>query len=61
MASIPGRQLLRVMSMEGVTAPSQSNDSPCPACTRCLRLAVLLQHDDKRLVMCPHYGWETHE
>jgi len=61
MASTPSRQLLKDISMEDVTALSQSNNPLYPACSRSLSLAVALQRDDKRLVMCPHCGWEMDE
>jgi predicted RNA-binding Zn-ribbon protein involved in translation (DUF1610 family) len=60
MVSTPGRRVLRDMSMEDITPPSQSDDPSCPACTRSLNPALALQRDHERVVICPHCGWEMH-
>jgi hypothetical protein len=56
-----GKEALRGMCMDHITRPDASDDPPCPAYTRSLNPAVLLQRDDKRVVMCPHCGWEMYE
>jgi hypothetical protein len=52
---------LRGVSMGHITWADASDDPPCPACTRSLNSSVRLQRDDKRVVMCPHCGWEIDE
>jgi hypothetical protein len=61
MLSMDGKEARRGMCMDHIARPDTSDNPPYPACTRSLSLAVLLQRDDKRLVMCPHCGWETYE
>jgi hypothetical protein len=61
MLSMDGKEARRGMCMDHITRPDASDNPSCPACTRSLNLTVLLQRDDKRLVMCPHCGWETYE
>jgi hypothetical protein len=61
MVSARGRQVVRDMSMEDITPPSQSDDPSCTACTRSLNPALALQRDHEPLVICPHSGWEMRE
>jgi hypothetical protein len=61
MVSMDGKEELRGMRMDHITRPDASDNPPCPAYTRSLNLTVLLQRDDKRLVMWLHCGWETYE
>jgi hypothetical protein len=61
MLSMEGKEAHRGLCMDHIARPDASDNPPCPACTRSLSLAVLLERDDKRLVMCPHCGWETYE
>jgi hypothetical protein len=58
MVSMDGKEALRGMCMDHITRADTSDNPPRPACTRSLNLTVLLQRDDKRLVICPNYGWE---
>jgi predicted RNA-binding Zn-ribbon protein involved in translation (DUF1610 family) len=61
MVSMDGKEARRDMCMDYIARPDATDHPPCPACTSSLCLAVLLQRDDNRLVMCPHCGWETYE
>jgi hypothetical protein len=61
MVSMYGKEALRDMCMDYVIRPDPSDSPPCPACTRSLNSPVLLQRNDKHVVMCPSYGWELLE
>ena len=55
-------RLLAVRCVDKGLLPDDHQEVPlCPACTRSLSPAVLLQRDDERLVICPHCGWEMLE
>jgi hypothetical protein len=61
MTSMDGKEARGGMCMDHIARPDASDHPPCPACTRSIGLAVPLQGDNKRLVMCPDGGWETYE
>jgi hypothetical protein len=61
LVSMNGKEALRGMCMDHITRPDASDDPPRRACTRSLNSGMLLQPDDKRVVMCPHCGWEMDE
>jgi hypothetical protein len=60
MVSMHG-EALSGMCLDHIIWHDPSDDLLCPACTRSLTSAVLLQRDDERMLICPYCGWEMHE